>query len=121
MNEASLKAMLAGASESTRRLNPATGIAGPVAKLERRAGMQVSAPAPHEGRDQSRHVVRFIVHTRRQLDDENHCTKWFTDCLVKAGIIFDDNRRHCRVFVLPVTVTKDQPEKIIIEVWRIGQ
>lgn len=116
-----LKTLLANASPSTRRLNPhlqADG-AGPVAKLERSPRLQVPPTPPTEGVHQDRYVVRFVSYRHRPLDDENACTKWYTDALQQAGVIQSDHPAVCHVSVQPVTIAKGEPERVEIEVWKL--
>jgi hypothetical protein len=116
-----LKALYDNGSESFKRLNAGlpTGIAGPVADVESGVGRKVSGPAADQSQNQSRYVVLVFAHRRRQPDSDAQTAKWHVDALRQAGIIPDDNFARCRVFIVPVSVAKDQPEKIVIEVWRL--
>lgn len=116
----SLKQLIAGASQATRELNPKIGDTGPVANGKPDLRRQLPGPAATESQDQSRYVVIVESYRHRHTDDGALSDKWHTDALVTGNIIPTDHPTRCLVSVVPFVVAKDQPEKIIIEVWQIA-
>lgn len=64
--------------------------------------------------------VTFRCFRLRSLDDENACTKYFTDSLRYAGAIFDDSKKWARIVVEEEIVTDPADERTEIDIDYIG-
>lgn len=60
--------------------------------------------------------VTFRCFRMRSLDDENACTKFFTDALRFADAIFDDSKKWARIVVKEEIVTTPEEERTEIDI-----
>ncbi len=63
-----------------------------------------------------RRLVRFTVMRCQLLDDENVWTKYFTDALRYAGILYEDSPRWCKVEVIQKLVQRPEDEATLVEI-----
>lgn len=89
----SLKQLIAGASQSTRELNPmVTGL--PAAKPQSRPVPSLARDSANEGRSPRRCHICITARRVRLQDPDNAIVKWIIDGLRYNGIIADDTTDH---------------------------
>lgn len=69
-----------------------------------------------EARYATRVVISFTSFRRRLLDEDNCCTKYFTDGLRYAGIISDDDPSKVSIQVSQQKVTRKEDERTEITI-----
>ena len=109
-------------SESVRKLNQDHANPDKTDRLASRAVVEpnpsLQSVAENEGKtpDPVRRLVRYTLFRVRPVDQENWCTKHFTDALVTARILFDDSPQWCQIQVEQVQVSFPSQERTEIEV-----
>jgi len=88
------------------------------AKLESSFENDSLATDAREGDDTVRRFARVKIRCfrLRPLDDENPCTKFFTDALRYAGAIFDDSKEWAKIEVEEIILNWPQIEWTEIEI-----
>lgn len=114
--------LLTNASKSTQRLNPGheNGNSMPVAKLERDTGNAPLATGKVQKATGGRFYVSVTAFRRRLLDEDNLCEKYVCDLCRYAGALPDDNPEQTQIEVSQQKIKKGEPERVVVEVWRIS-
>lgn len=122
MNETDYLAMLAQASESTRRLNAdiAAGSSRQVAELESAFGNAPLATGKVQETTRGRFLVCVTSFRKRLLDEDNLAEKYHVDLCRYAGALPADSPDKTRIEVRQIKTGKGEPERVTIEVWRIA-
>ena len=110
-----LQRLFPGASAATRKRNQAGGLA-PRPVVEPNPQLQPVATDAGEAPDAVRRLVRYTLFRVRPIDQENWCTKHFTDALVLARLIFDDSPRWCLIQTEQVKVRFPSEERTEITI-----
>lgn len=117
------KAMLANASQSTKRLNAdiETGDTGKVAKLESTPSDAPLAKGKVQKATSGRFFVSVKSYRRRLLDQDNLAEKYHVDLCRYCGALPADSPDQAQIEVSQEKASKSEQEKTVIEVWRIHQ
>lgn len=111
-----IKSKFPNASASFAQLNPHLVGDAPGPKHQPNPGHEPVAALPRTVADPVRRVVRITALRCQLLDGENVWTKYFTDALRYAGILFDDSPSWCEVQVQQKIVHRFEDEATLIEI-----
>jgi len=114
--------LLASASKSTQQLNAslALGDTRSPAKLERDSSDAPLATRKVQKTTRSRFYVGVTAHRSRLLDQDNLCEKYHVDLCRYAGALPADSPDQTQIEVSQQKVKKGEPEKVVVEVWKIS-
>lgn len=84
--------------------------------VESDTNVQPVAKDEGEASDAVRCLVRYTLFRVRTVDQENWCTKHFTDALVLSRLLFDDTPKWCQIEVEQVKVRFPSEERTEIEI-----
>ena len=92
------------------------GRLAPSSVMESNPNIQSVAKDAREAPDAVRRLVRYTLFRVRTVDEENWCTKHFTDALILSRLLFDDSPRWCKIEVTQVKVRFPSEERTEIEI-----
>lgn len=92
---------------------------GPVALVESNPRPRTVGQVQAQGGDGRRFLVVVKSFRRRLLDEDNLCCKYIVDLCRYAGIIPSDAPGTTTIKVCQGKVTKGEPEKTTVEVFKI--
>lgn len=101
------------------KVNPSTGRARSVAKLEPDIGIRALGTVQAQVADPGRFLVRITSYRKRLLDADNLCEKFHVDCCRYARCISSDDPSKTEIEVCQVKTGKGEPEFTRVEVYRI--
>lgn len=116
MNEYEIRKFFPNASASTIARNALHRVRPPDAQQEPNPGDEPVAEAPRAGPDPVFRRVRITSYRKVLLDERNLWDAYFTDALVRAGILFDDSPQYCKVEVSQVQVVDWWAERTTIQI-----
>lgn len=89
----------------------------PDAKPESNPQHEPVAAKEGEGSDDCFRFVLVTSHRVRLVDERNLYDKYFIDCLVRAGLLYDDSPRFCKIQVGQIKVEDPAAERTTIEIF----
>lgn len=111
MNEYELRRLFPNASASTLKRNAkADGVAAG-AEQEPNPGDEPVAKAPRARFNPGFRFVRVTSFRRQLIDERNLWDAYFVDALVRAGVLFNDTPKDCKVDVLQIQVNEEAEER----------
>lgn len=116
MNEYEIRKYFPNASASTIERNLALNRVAQSAQQEHHPGHEPVAEAPRTRADPGFRFVRVTSFRRHILDERNLFDAYFVDALVRAGILFDDAPKYCKVEVLQIQVRLESEERTEIDI-----
>ena len=119
-HDINLQTLIANGSETFRKLNPnlENNNTSPSRGMERNLVNGVTRPNEIQKKSKDRFLIMYRVFRMRLLDKENlGGTKYWTDQIVRHGIIPDDKYEMCDIQWQQEKVKTEQEERIEIEVF----